>query len=133
LLRLYANLFREEPDGSAIHRSIREHLSGYAVTDEQTETTIRDIYERHGYTIDPHGAVGYLALRAYRETHPDTLGVILGTAHPSKFKPDVERILGRHISVPPRLAQLADKNKVARKMNVAYSPFKKWLLNEFAH
>ena len=46
-------------------------------------------------------------------SNKDVYGVILETAHPSKFLPDVERILETKVNVPERLAVLSDKKKVS--------------------
>ena len=60
----------------------------------------RDIYRQFDYIIDPHGAVGYLAWKAYEETAPGTTGIVLETAHPAKFLEDVEAVLGIEVPVP---------------------------------
>ncbi len=120
------DLYKSE-DGSTWNHMV-EHISGYAYTDEATKKAMLDIKEKYNYTIDPHGAVGYLALEEYQKTNQVTIGVILETAHPSKFKPDVEAILGEAIKVPERLAILADKEKVAIPMSKQYQDFKSWLL-----
>jgi threonine synthase len=65
------------------------------------------------------------------KTHSDTYGIILETAHSSKFKPDVERILGRPIDVPERLSILANKEKVSTEMSTGFEEFKKHLLKTF--
>jgi threonine synthase len=65
------------------------------------------------------------------ETHTNTYGIILETAHSSKFKPDVERILGRPIDVPERLSILANKEKVSTEMSTGYDEFKRHLLKTF--
>jgi threonine synthase len=55
----------------------------------------------------------------------------LETAHPSKFKPDVERILQQSIEVPERLSMLANKEKVSIEMGIHYDNFKNHLLEKF--
>jgi threonine synthase len=40
-------------------------LSSYSVDDAITKETIKDVYEKYHYTLDPHGAVGYYALDKY--------------------------------------------------------------------
>ncbi len=110
-------------------REMQSVITGYAFDDAHTEIAMREIETRYDYTMDPHGAVGYLALQEWQLAHPHTRGVILETAHPSKFKPDVERVLGHSIEVPRRLAQLEDKEKVAVFMGTAYVSFRKWLLD----
>lgn len=109
--------------------SMKAAISGYAFNDELTRKTMVSVEKRHGYIIDPHGAVGYLALDKYQHQHPDSVGIILETAHPAKFKEEVERILGHKIEVPKRLAVLAKKKKEATSMETGYPAFKEWLLN----
>jgi threonine synthase len=55
----------------------------------------------------------------------------LETAHPSKFKPDVERILQQSIEVPERLSVLANKEKVAMELETDYESFKHQLITKF--
>lgn len=132
MLNLYGHVNGLDPASPATHAAMQELIAGYAYDDQQTEQAVREVEERFGYTIDPHGAVGYLALTEWQKENPSTRGVILETAHPSKFKPDVERILGHKIEVPQRLAELEERTKVATAMGVAYEPVRKWLLEKYA-
>jgi len=132
MLNLYGHVNGLDPASPETHTAMRELITGYAYDDRQTEQAVREVEERFGYTIDPHGAVGYLALTEWQKDNPATRGVILETAHPSKFKPDVERILGHEIDVPQRLAELEDREKVATAMGVAYEPVREWLLEKYA-
>jgi len=106
-------------------------ISGYAFSDKDTELGVQEVQNRYGYTIDPHGAVGYLALEEYQKHHPNTRGIILETAHPSKFLDDMERILGHEIRVPERLAVLKERAKVAHQTPNDYESFKSWLVNNY--
>lgn len=110
--------------------NFREEILGYAFSDPDTCDTIKDVYDDYGYTMDPHTAVGYLAWRAYQETHPDqsAQGVIMSTAHPSKFLEVVEPLIGNKVEVPKRLASLADKEKVATSIEADYGQFKDYLM-----
>lgn len=108
--------------------TMQAEISGYAFGDEDTENAVREVYKNNHYLLDPHGAVGYLAWKAWHETHPGTYGVILETAHPAKFLEDMERVLGTNIPVPERLAALADKTKVAIPMGTDFEGFKGWLM-----
>jgi threonine synthase len=107
--------------------NMRASITGYAYDDEQTKAGLREVYDRYGYTIDPHGAVGYLALKEYQESVNGTTGIVLETAHPAKFLPDVESTLGQKIEVPQRLAELADRPKEAVFMQADFAGFKSWL------
>ncbi len=112
-------------------KDMKEAISGYAYSDSTTESAVLEVSNKHGYTIDPHGAVGYLALKDYQKKHPNTRGIILETAHPSKFLDDMERILGHDIDVPDRLSVLKDRLKVAHFSKNSYSDFRSWLLDNY--
>ncbi len=102
-------------------------IKGYAFDDTQTRKAVKEVDSKFKYIIDPHGAVGYLALKEYQEEYPETTGVILETAHPSKFIEDVEDILDKKIEVPIRLAKLANEPKSSIKLSTSYSDFKDWI------
>lgn len=131
MLNLYGHVNGVDPADKTTHASMANTISGYAYDDTATEQAVREVEDRFGYTIDPHGAVGYLALTEWQKTNPNTRGVILETAHPSKFKPDVERILGREVDVPERLAVLEYREKIATPMSIAYEPVRDWLRDKY--
>jgi threonine synthase len=106
---------------------MKSDVVGFHFSDDATRDAIREVDAKYGYIVDPHGAVGYLALRAFQQME-SCRGVVLETAHPAKFLEDMEMILGRKIAVPERLAELADKEKVSIRMPADYSDFKEWLL-----
>ena len=108
--------------------NMHRDIDGFSFSDEETKTAMIEIKQRYNYIIDPHGAVGYLALRKYQEQHPDHLGIVLETAHPAKFIEDVESILEQSIEVPQRLLVLSNAEKHAIKMSTDYDSFKSWLL-----
>ena len=77
---------------------LKKILSGFSYTDKQTEKAIKEIHEFNGYIADPHGAVGFLGLKAFIESQEEPSsfqGLFLETAHPIKFAAVVEKILGK--------------------------------------
>ena len=55
-----------------------------------TADEIRLVYERTHYVMDPHTSVGSCVLRQYRDqTRDQTPAVLVSTASPYKFAPDV--------------------------------------------
>jgi threonine synthase len=107
---------------------MKSGISGAAFTDEQTRTAIRDVKSLYGYVIDPHAAVGWLAAKAWRSSHPESETVTLGTAHPAKFLDVMEAELGTgSVGIPERLAILADREKVAEQMPADAEIFRDWL------
>ncbi len=107
-------------------------ISGFRVADEETEIAVREVYEKYNYVIDPHGAVGYKAFKDYQKANPDCCGIILETAHPSKFIEDTERIIQRRIDVPERLSALANREKKTFFMEPDYAEFRNWLQQNYA-
>ncbi len=66
---------------------------------QETSLAIREAYQKDGYLIDPHTAVGYSVLKKYREETGDTTPVVLAsTASPFKFNRAVLEALGRDTS-----------------------------------
>jgi len=108
---------------------MKEDISGYAYNDAQTRTGVKELYEKYNYVIDTHGAVGYLALKEYLSVHPNKRGIVLETAHPSKFIDEVEKVLEQKIEIPERLAVLANEEKVATFLQPDFEQFKSWLLD----
>ena len=111
---------------------MRSEISGFSFNDEQTRASVKEVYAKYNYIIDPHGAVGYLALKEYQQKHPNTRGIILETAHPSKFIEDVEDILSLKINIPERLAKLAELPKNAIKLQNTFPEFRHLLLDMFS-
>ncbi|MFK7772021.1 MAG: threonine synthase [Saprospiraceae bacterium] len=106
-------------------------ISGYSINDEATKLGIKEVFDKYNYIIDPHGAVGYLAFKEYQKNHPNTKGIILETAHPSKFIDSVEEVINQKVEIPERLAILANKKKESILMNTEFDSFKKWLLENY--
>ncbi|HTD94515.1 MAG TPA: threonine synthase [Chitinophagaceae bacterium] len=111
------------------HPDIVAMLSAATITDEETLATIRDVYSKHEYLADPHGAVGYLALQRYLGTHGNAKGIFLETAHPVKFPAAVEEATGRVMDIPSSLAALMKVEKKSRRIGPVYDELKGFLLH----
>ncbi|GAA5481240.1 threonine synthase [Haloferula sargassicola] len=111
--------------------AMRGKISGVSYTDDETRAAIREVKETLDYTIDPHGAVGWLAARQWREDHPGSETITLETAHPSKFLDVMNEELGPNpVEIPERLAILADRQKVAHPLTMDEAAFKDWLATQ---
>jgi len=92
---------------------LRRDLVGRSVSDEDTRSTIRRVYDHTGVALDPHTAVGFNALEKELEIRPEVVGVVLATANPAKFAEVVEPILGGALPIPPQLARgMAETRRV---------------------
>jgi len=108
---------------------IKEQIEGYSFDDDATLSGILEVFNQHQYIIDPHGAVGYLAFKEYQKNNPSTKGIILETAHPSKFIDVLPEEIATQVTIPDRLAVLAQKPKVAIPFSTQFSEFKSFLLS----
>jgi threonine synthase len=104
-------------------------LSASSYSDSQTEAAIFELYKDHHYLADPHGAVGYLALRDFLQAHPGQKGIFLETAHPVKFFDVVEPIIDRTIDLPDQVKQIMNKEETAVGMQAETIKLKEFLLD----
>ena len=107
--------------------TLQNNLSSYSFSDESTKKTMKEVYIKTGYVMDPHGAVGYLGLKEYQKSHPDTFGIFLETAHPVKFLDVVEATLGIGPAIPPQIQKVMDKEKKSHRI-ANYEELKQYLL-----
>ncbi|WP_425237794.1 threonine synthase [Ulvibacterium sp.] len=107
---------------------LKQNLSSYSFTDAETKEAMLKIYMENRYVTDPHGAVGYLGLKRFRENHPNTYGIFLETAHPVKFLDVVEETLGKSLEIPSQIQKVMDKKKKSIKIST-YQEVKDYLLD----
>ena len=62
---------------------IKNDISASVISDKQTIETINQVYDEHGYLLDPHTAVAWHA--AELAQRPDYENVVVSTAAPEKF------------------------------------------------
>ena len=112
------------------HDEITSLISGATYSDDMIRETMADCYRRTGYTLDPHGACGYQALK--EQLKPGEQGVFCETAHPAKFKDTVEPIIGAEVKIPERLAEFMKGTKRSVEMPKDFSAFKDFLMKDTA-
>lgn len=109
---------------------LKKNLSAYTITDAETLATIKIVAEKYQYTLEPHGAVAYLALERYLENHSTERGFILETAHPVKFPNAVKKATGKDVEVPAVLEEMMHRPKKSILMKPEFEALKSWLLEE---
>ena len=137
---------------------VRSLFASYWLDNDGIIASIKNCYEKTGYTIDPHGAVGWKAWSDIRHggmealkngikndiTKPgltpnlpswadkvinkEAVGIILETAHPAKFGATVQKATGSSPLIPDRLEKVMQLEDKAIPMNNNYEEFKAWLL-----
>ncbi|MFK7758270.1 MAG: threonine synthase [Flavobacteriales bacterium] len=110
---------------------IKEDMSGYYLSDEETKQVMRACYKEHDYTLDPHGAIGYDALLKSGMCSDETCGIFLETAHPAKFKDVVDDALSINYPLPEKLEEIVSQKKESIRMGKSYSDFKNFLEKSF--
>jgi len=104
-------------------------VSGYTISDETTIQNIREVYQQYDYLLDPHGAVAYAALNQYQQTHANSKGYILETAHPVKFPDAIKKAIGSEPLIPLAAMELFAKEKRSIPLKNEYASFKDYLLS----
>jgi threonine synthase len=107
---------------------ISSEVVGYAFTDDETRSAMRQIFGEKGYVMDPHGAVAYLGLKKFLENRSDVTGIFTETAHPAKFMDVVEKTLNSSIQIPEKLQKFMTLKKHVIEMPADYGSLKDQLL-----
>lgn len=111
------------------HRSIAGDVVGYRYSDEQIRQTMKQVFEEENYMLDPHGAIGYRALK--EDLKDGEVGVFLETAHPAKFTETVESVIGKGtVTLPEKLAEFMKGEKRSISLSTNFADFKKYLLQQ---
>jgi threonine synthase len=74
------------------------------------------LFREHGYIADPHGAVGYLGIKADSIDSSSEVGVFLETAHPVKFDSAVKNAIDVNVAEPKSVKQMRSLPKVSKKI-----------------
>lgn len=108
-------------------QQVRKDIEGYYYDDEDTRFGVKYIFKTHNYMPDPHGAIGFLAGHQFLQDNPGYKVIFLETAHPAKFLPVMEPLVGE-FQIPDQLRALQHKEQNKIPMSTAYSDFKEYLL-----
>jgi threonine synthase len=108
--------------------NLQEKLSAVSIPDETTAETMREVYEKYNYILDPHGAVGFRAL-SDGLNDDNARGIFLETAHPVKFD-SVREIIGTQGEIPNSVDALFSKEKQSIEMDVNYNDLKDLLVSK---
>jgi threonine synthase len=110
------------------YEALKSDVSGFYISDHDDKIVMKDIHDQHSYVADPHGAIGYAAIKEFQKKNDDHIGIYLETAHPAKFLDVVNDVLPVKAKVPARLQAVADKEKVAHLLKPEFKGVKDWLM-----
>jgi len=107
--------------------ALRRDIVGFAYDDARVTAEIGEVYRKHGYLLDPHSAIAWLALQEQLMNDADAHGVFLSTAHPAKFREVVEPAIGQRIELPKVLADAISRPRHSVSMAADYNDLKAFL------
>jgi threonine synthase len=110
--------------------SMAKEITGYGFNDSETADVMRQVSAEKNYIMDPHGAIGYLGLKKYKEQgNKGFSGIFLETAHPGKFLEVVEQTLNHKVMLPAALQQFLKGQKQSQQISGDFENFKSTLIN----
>ncbi|MHA1730918.1 MAG: threonine synthase [Promethearchaeota archaeon] len=108
---------------------LRGDVYSTSVSDDLTRETISKVYAEQGVLLEPHGAVGWAALLAFKEEfHPPEKCVSLETADPAKFPEVIRELLEVDPPMPPKMVAQQGLEEVLHEITPDAADFKKFLL-----
>ncbi len=106
--------------------NMRSLISGFSLSDPKILETMAECYKSTGYVLDPHGAIGFQALKD--QLNEDATGIFLETAHPVKFMDVVEKAIPGELDFNSKIAEMENKESVYTSISNSFDDFKSYLL-----
>lgn len=115
--------------------AMKHHISSYSIRDSETKETIIKFYQDFNKIIEPHGAVGWAALKKYRNATPQSYSkkaISFETADPAKFSEEIQALINVEPSIPLMLKETLNKEEIIIPDRIiSYRDFKEFLHNKY--
>ncbi len=108
-------------------KEMKMNLTGYDYNNDQIKHLIKKCKSDNHYLLDPHGATGYGSLVDYHLS-ANEVGIFLETAHPAKFREEVEPIIGEKLVLPKKLHEFDQRTIKTDELEADYNSFKGFLV-----
>ena len=89
---------------------------------------MRELHNKTGYVLEPHAAIAWKVLSSHLKE--DEVGIFLGTAHPAKFKADVDKVLSIDVPLPEALERRKNLDSKSVTLDPDYTKLKDYILKE---
>ncbi|MAC44879.1 MAG: threonine synthase [Pelagibacteraceae bacterium] len=106
---------------------IKKDFKAEKISDSETLSIIKEIYDKEKFIVDPHTATAFGAIN---KTGNSKDIVALGTAHPYKFLETVKKATGENIDPPHQLKKFMDKDEKFDIIENNNEKIKKYILNK---
>jgi len=97
-------------------------MIGHTTNDQTTLQVIKSFYDKFNYIMCPHTACAADALLS--NMNPNTIGIIVSTAHYIKFNDTVEKALGKKTIIPENIKNLLKKKQFKIPVEPNYNIWK---------
>jgi threonine synthase len=106
---------------------IKKDFKAEKISDSETLSIIKEVYDKEKFIIDPHTATAFGAINKIGELKN---AVALGTAHPYKFLETVKKATGKNVEVPHQLKKFIDKDEKFDIVENNNEKIKSYILNK---
>ena len=106
---------------------IKKDFIAVKVSDKETLSIIKEVYEKNQFILDPHTATAFGAIKKNNDI---SNLVALGTAHPYKFFETIKVATGKDVSPPKQVEKFLDKDEKFDILENNTSEIKKYILNK---
>ncbi len=90
-------------------KKLKDDISSISITDEETRQAIKEAYKK-GIVLEPHGAVGWAAIKKLKLERSAKKIALIETAHPAKFPEELD-LMGISYKTPKSLAKIDKLNE----------------------
>ena len=116
---------------------LRNDIISYSIDDELTKKSITNFYHNYSKIIDPHGAVGWAALRNFRNSYPECRelkSIVFETADPAKFPEEIISLINQNPSLPKSLQKISKLPEIPNPKGMeTFNDFKTFLIAKFSN
>ncbi|RCW38610.1 threonine synthase [Marinilabilia salmonicolor] len=106
---------------------LKREVAATVVNDGEIKETIKEVFSKNSYLLDPHSATGYLGLS--RQLKGEETGFFVSTAHPVKFLETIDAVLpGEAEKIREEFGDAFRVKGTHETMDNSYSKLKEYLL-----
>ena len=111
---------------------IKKDIFSTSISDDETKTTMKNVYQKYKIILEPHGAVGWAGLEKFlSQIKTPLFSISLETAHPAKFPEELKKVLNIEPELPKSMKGLEDKKETFENISSDYKDFKQFLKDKF--
>jgi threonine synthase len=111
---------------------LRKDIWAISISDEQTKSTIKAVFENYHYMIEAHGAVGWAGLDLYLQNYSFSgPSISFETADPAKFPELIRELLQQEPKMPATMQAQSTKDEFLNSIPNNYINFKDFLKRKF--